>query len=78
MIRRHLFTMLRGALLPRRHGSGTVQTRHPKRYPTPASGWNRNEQGGAAGPGLKSKPVLDLGEFCPARVDVGRLARMLS
>jgi hypothetical protein len=25
------------------------------------------EIGGAAGPGLKSKPVLDLGEFGPAR-----------
>jgi hypothetical protein len=76
--RRRLSTMLRGALLPRRLGSGTIQTRHPRRYPTPASGWNRNEQGGAAGPGLKSKPVLDLGEFCPARADAGRLARMLS
>jgi hypothetical protein len=49
MIRRHLFTMLRGALLPRRLGSGTILTPHPRRYPTPVSGWNRNEQGGAAG-----------------------------
>ena len=36
------------------------------------------EIGGAAKPGLKSKPVLDLGEFRPARVAAGRLARMLS
>jgi hypothetical protein len=32
----------------------------------------------AAGPALKSKPVLDLGEFRPSRVGAGRLARMLS
>lgn len=34
--------------------------------------------GGAAGADLKSKPVLDLGEFRPARAGAGRLARMLS
>ena len=34
--------------------------------------------GGAARPALKSKPVLDLSEFRPARADAGRLARMLS
>jgi len=44
--RRRLFTMLRGAVLPGRLGSGTIQTRRPRLYPTPASGWNRNEQGG--------------------------------
>ena len=38
-----LFTMLRGAVLPRCLGSGTIQTRRPRRYPKPASGWNRNE-----------------------------------
>ena len=43
MIRRRLFTMLRGAVLPRCLGSGTIQTRRPRRYPKPASGWNRNE-----------------------------------
>jgi hypothetical protein len=55
--RRHLFTMLRGARLPRRLGSCTIQTRHPRRYPTPVSGWNRNEPGGAAGRGLE-RPLL--------------------
>jgi hypothetical protein len=34
--------------------------------------------GGAAGPGLKFKPVLDLGELRPSRVGAGRLARVLS
>jgi hypothetical protein len=34
--------------------------------------------GGSAGPGLKSKPVLDLGEFRPSRVGAGRLACGLS
>jgi hypothetical protein len=33
------------------------------------------EIGGSAGPGLKSKPVLDLGEFRPVRVGAGRLWR---
>jgi hypothetical protein len=36
------------------------------------------EIGGSAGPGLKSKPVLDLGEFRPVRVGAGRLARKLN
>ena len=36
------------------------------------------EIGGPAGQGLNSKPVLDLGEFHPARVGAWRLARMLS
>ena len=47
--RRRLFTMLRGALLPGRLGSGTIQTRRPRRYPTPASGWKRDKQGGGRG-----------------------------
>jgi hypothetical protein len=51
--RRRLFTMLRGALLPGRLGSGTIQTRRPRRYPTPASGWNRNKQGGARSTSLQ-------------------------
>jgi hypothetical protein len=38
----------------------------------------KTEIGGAAVPGLKSKPVLDLGEFGPARVGAGWLARMFS
>jgi hypothetical protein len=42
-------TMLRGAVLPRCLGSGTIQTRRSRLYPTPASGWNRNEQGGGRG-----------------------------
>src|ERR1700730_16526827 len=28
------------------------RSRHPRRYPTPVSGWNRNEQGGAGRGGV--------------------------
>ena len=54
-------------LLSWSHGFGACGDRR-------AGAWH----GGAAGPGLKSKPVLDLGEFRPVRAGAGRLARMLS
>ena len=62
--RRRLFTMLRNAVLPSL-GSGTIQTRRPRRYPTPVIGWNHNEQGG--GRGLSERGEQEADRDTPAR-----------